>query len=89
MESVSFTFSLAQTQTCANPVAHHTALQRVRSPTSEIALLRALRCVEQSAVASSSRPRAALLVVHAGDLYLVRILSLSEQISSMMALELS
>jgi len=54
-----------------------------------IALLRALRCVEQSAVASSSRPRAALLVVHAGDLYLVRILSLSEQISSMMALELS
>jgi hypothetical protein len=50
-----FTFCLAQTQTCANPVAHHTALQRVRSPTSEIALLRALRCVEQSAVASSSR----------------------------------
>jgi hypothetical protein len=62
----------------------------VRSPPSEIALLRAsARCVEQSARGLVDATRAALHVVHAGDLYLVRILSLSEQISSMMALELS
>ena len=50
----------------------------------------ALRCVERSGLVDATRRIAGGAdVVHAGDLYLVRILSLSEQISNMMALELS
>jgi hypothetical protein len=52
-----------------------------------------LRCVERSGLLASSTRHGRIAggadVVHAGDLYLVRILSLSEQISNMMALELS
>lgn len=64
-------------------VAHHTALIMYTRDS----------CVVLNAVASSTRRGESIAggadVVHAGDLHLVRILSLSEQISNMMALELS